>query len=91
MEPLTLLRPDGTLAIDIVGIDQLLQRVNQSAGSSVSGVVQFMALMVRSMATQSTVQDRPALRIDVEFDDGEAKIQGRSITRIGPLYPSEGS
>ncbi len=84
-------RPDGTMAIDIVGIDQLLQRVNQSAGSSVAGIVQFVALMVRGVATQSSVEGRPALRVDVQFDDGEAKIQGRTISRIGPFYPTEGS
>jgi hypothetical protein len=84
-------RPDGNLAIDIVGIDQLLQRVNQSASSSVAGMVQFAALMVRGVATQSSVEGKPALRIDVQFDDGEAKIQGRTISRIGPFYPTEGS
>ncbi len=84
-------RPEGNLAVDIAGIDQLLQQVNRSENSSLAGMAQFMALMVRSVATPSSVQDRPALRIDVEIDDGDAKIQGRSIARFGPLYPTPGS
>ncbi len=84
-------RPDGNLALDIVGIDQLQQLVNQTAGSSIAGMVQFVTLLVRGVATQSSVEDRPALRINVEFDDGVAKIQGRSIFSIGPLYATEGS
>lgn len=84
-------RPDGNFAIDIVGIDQLLHQVNQTAGSSITGVAQFMLQMVRSIATPSTFNGQPAIRLDIEFDDGVIKVQGNPIARTGPLYPTPGS
>ncbi len=81
-------RPQGAIAIDIVDIEQLSRHIDNASTGSGLNIVSFMLQMVRNIATPSTVDGTPSVRLDIDIDDGIIKVQGTPVTRIDPLFPN---